>query len=342
MKFKIGQKIIDIIRGKKSNKSNIASNICSKSDTYHDRPCHRKGLFVRSNGEIYPCCEVWSRKNLKIGHITDEDILDKIENYDKSCSCYNYNLIPGTKQDNSCEQLNIELSYKCQASCAMCCVDAPSFKGKYDDNYYVLIRKLIDHLLPKEILIQGGEILVQPKSIEWIEELKNDHPQIKLSLVTNGNNLNAYDVAEKLFNRFTISIVGFQPETYKCIMGLDINKTIEFSERMIKAGKEVYLKYLLTPNNFHELPLFLDWAMKNNPAKISVADVYIPSYIEINAPYDYWKKLVERTRKRVAEVIRDNKDCKSQLFISDNTNKFLNLNKDFLLANSPDLIINYR
>ena len=69
--------------------------------------------------------------------------------------------------------------------CVMCCVNAPDWRGQYD--YYSQLEELIKQTQPEEILVQGGEVLIQKQSIEWLTQVKQDFPDIKISLVTNGN-----------------------------------------------------------------------------------------------------------------------------------------------------------
>lgn len=274
-----------------------------------ERACHYNELFVRSNGDVYPCCLVWNNNKLKIGHLSDSDILNKIENYSATCSCERFKLITGKGGTKNYSLLNIELSYKCQGQCAMCCVNAPDYIENYNTSYFDILGNLISSLSPKELLVQGGEILVQAESIEWLTKIKQATPEMSISLVTNGNNIKMVDYVSRTFNRITVSFVGFQPATYKTIMGLNIETTKQFCEKVIRQGNtRVYLKYLITPNNLHELPLFLEWAIRLAPEMIYFADANTRQYINENTNDHYWAKIIDRTLKEITKVLRSNKE----------------------------------
>lgn len=274
------------------------------------RPCHYKQLFIKSNGEVYPCCRVWSRKELMIGHVTDVNLFEKILKFDPpQCTCKRYTLIKST--DHEVPQyfnLNIEFSLACQAKCAMCCVNAPDWSGSYD--YYSNIEKLIFKMgTIDKVVSQGGEVLIQRNTLDFIKKLKNKHlPAAEFSVITNGNiDLKNIEEVEAIFDRMMISMVGFQPETYKKIMGIEINKTIEFAETIIKRRNiKLTLKYLTTPINYHEQNLFLNWALSLTPDEIVVCDAQWKSYIKENTDDEYWEKIAKRT---VDSVIKELQKC---------------------------------
>lgn len=277
------------------------------------RACHYTELFVNSSGEVYPCCLSWGRKSMRIGHLDDPDLSVKIAGFGGICSCERFRLRKGkVAGHHRYLLLNLELSLLCQAQCAMCCVNAPGWRGEYD--YYRQLEAMIDQLLPAEILVQGGEVLVQKPSIDWLSKVKNKHPGMKISLVTNGNvNDQITAAVGDLFSRVTISFVGFQAETYRKVMGLDIENSQRYAEQVMKnAGADVYLKYLLTPINVHETALFLKWAIDKAPKRIAISDASTHKYIK-NTDDRYWQKIYERTGGDVRSII-----CKSIDIIKSN------------------------
>jgi wyosine [tRNA(Phe)-imidazoG37] synthetase (radical SAM superfamily) len=181
----------------------------------------------------------------------------------------------------------------------MCIVDAPSYRGVYDS--YNDLTRIIQQLRPKEILAQGGEVLVQKKSIEFLSQIKEQFPSMNIDLVTNGCvDLDVVDVIDKLFSRITISFVGFERETYRKIMGLNLDKTITFVEEVKRRGKtKLHLKYLTTPLNFHETNLFLNWSLTLAPARVEISDADTFSYIYRATKDRFWDKILERTSKDV-------------------------------------------
>lgn len=123
--------------------SDFARSIASKllaayrrsSSTAPQRPCHYQELFVKSNGDVFPCCLTWNRKSMVIGHITDFDLTEKIMTFSRICSCERYRLRKADVKDRqNYSILNLGLSLACQANCIMCRVNAPSWREKYE--YY--------------------------------------------------------------------------------------------------------------------------------------------------------------------------------------------------------------
>ncbi len=300
------------------------------------KPCHFQELFVTSKGDVYPCCRIWGREDLRIGHIEDKDLFQKLENYNGECSCDAYKLRKAQTGDvKSYKLLNLEMSLLCQAKCAMCCVKAPEWKGKYD--YYDALTKIVEFSKPEEILVQGGEILIQKDSLNWIEQIKEKYPEIKFSIVSNGNvGLDLADRVEKIFDRITFSVVGFQNETYKTIMGLDLDKTKAFAQELDKRNIRIFLKYLVGPSNIHEAGLFLEWGASLNPEKIVFADSNVEGYINYNTFDDYWRKIFVRSASDLKSKIVENKgkiiDKNIKVGFDTQTLKLFDISDEFLKA----------
>jgi len=275
--------------------------------------CHLKRLFIMHDGSVYPCCMRRGSDYHRIGHVGDPDILSKIMELEKYCVCSQNKLVkarPG--QDMSGALLNIEVSLACQGNCAMCCVRAPEWHGNYEQ--YDAIGGLIESCSPAGILVQGGEVLIQKKTIEWIADLKARHPALKISLVTNGNvDLNMIEKVREIFDSVTVSIVGFEPETYRKIMGMELAKTRAFAEALVRTTEvEVTLKYLTTPINIHETSVFLEWALGLAPGSVVIEDAGSLNYIIPDTSDRYWDKIVERTLRDVESVLARNKDSMLQ------------------------------
>lgn len=271
------------------------------------RPCHYYQLFIKSDGNIYPCCRVWNRDDMLIGNIVDHDIFTKIIYFKPSkCQCNKYIIRHNLAGDiPKYFNLNVELSLLCQARCAMCCVNAPGWKGTYD--LYDNIENLILRLSPIDKLVfQGGEVLVQSQSLDFIRKLKKlSGNKSELSIITNGNagEQVAIDISN-IVDRVMISFVGFQDETYRKIMGIDLGKTISFVERLKSIGKvKLILKYLTTPINYHEQNLFLRWAINMLPNEIVICDANWKAYINSDTNDKYWQKIIDRTTKSVIDEL---------------------------------------
>ncbi len=277
------------------------------------RACHFHELFITHKGEIFPCCMIWGCRDMKIGHIHDDNLIGSLRNFYSPCSCARFELRKGLAQDKiAVDYINIEVSLLCQGKCAMCGVNAPSWHGEYD--YYDSLTQIINEFSPRQILVQGGEVLIQKETLEWIEKLRSTYPHLQIIVSTNGNvDLSLIDKVEELFYGVNVSFVGFQPLTYATVMGMDINKAVRFSEELAKRRKvRLVLKYLTTPVTIHEFSLFLDWAINLNPAEILVDDANTFTYVNIYTSDNFWEKIFERTKKEVREVLINNKDKLSQ------------------------------
>lgn len=308
------------------------------------RPCHLSQLFINSKGDVFPCCRVWANSNLKIGHIDDPEIMQRISAFDQKCTCFLYSLRKISPDDHfHFSQFNIEFSLACQGKCAMCCVDAPSWQGNY--TYYDSLFKLVDACKPDSFLVQGGEVLVQPKTIEWIKMVKTKYPHTKFNLVTNGCvDTKMVETVESLFELLVISIVGFEPETYKKIMDLDWQRTRQFVETLTTRKKiKVLLKYLVTPLSLHQSGLFIDWGAIVKPEGIELADSNFVSYINLNTPFPFWQRIIERTGLDVKKRLLANKETfqkeNMKVFIAPALKQMLSIDDDFISKNELDDII---
>lgn len=276
------------------------------------RPCHISELFINHEGDIYPCCLVWGRKDMKIGNLNDNNIINKIEYFDGVCSCERFRLRKAFPTEiKKFEVFNIEFSSVCQANCAMCCQKSYANTDRYDSQNFEQLAKLIDILQPSRLSVQGGEILVQKKTIQWLEKMKEKYFDVKISLITNGNvGLDMIQKVEYLFQKGVLfSFVGFQPETYFRIMDIKIEKTIQFIEELVKRKKveNIWLKYLTTPINFHEANLFLKWAIEISPAVCIFQESNINNYINFKTFDNYWNTIIERTSNEIKKTIIANK-----------------------------------
>lgn len=293
------------------------------------RPCHFHEMFIHSDGYIHPCC-VTLRDDLIIGHINDVDIIEKINNFHAMCSCDSFILRRASRDDKkSYFFINVEMSLLCNAKCAQCSVDAPSWHSKYD--LYSSLTKIIEQFRPMTIAVQGGELLIQKKSLQWTAQIRKCYPDMDIMLLTNGcSDVSIVPFVNETFNRVVISIYGFQPETYKKTTGLDLSKTLAFAEELIKNGNcKVNLKYLTTPINLHEVNLFLRWALRLLPERIILADSNIAQYINTGTPDRFWEKIEERTKQSVQEELRNSraalKDSTSTIVIDSVNRKRLGI-----------------
>jgi hypothetical protein len=189
----------------------------------------------------------------------------------------------------------------------MCVVHAPFWKGTY--NMYGLLSDFIGRLTPppRIIVVQGGEVLTQEKTLNFLFGQKNKNPGTQFYLITNGNvKGKIINKVKKLFSAMTISIVGFQKQTYTTIMSLDIDTVKYFVEEMTgNSNVEINLKFLTTPLNIHEICLFLDWALPLHPQSIDIADANTAHYINMSTEIPYWNVVRARAGKELMRYLQD-------------------------------------
>jgi glycosyltransferase involved in cell wall biosynthesis len=298
--------------------------------------CRHFELFVTNKGDIFPCCMVWGDEGMKIGNVCDQDIKVKLaDTSPAACRCPLFNASKvSTQIVGSITSLNIELSLLCQAQCAMCCVGAPDWKGTY--NLYERLSTLVEQCKPEWIIVQGGEVLIQKDSLKWIEQMKNTHNHLHFGVVTNGNiDRNSYELIAHLFDFYIFSFVGFQPETYRKIMGINIEKSLDLVQNIIsREMKKVYLKFLITPSNLHEVDLFFKWAVDMRPDRICISDASTVSYINRDTKDGFWDKIIARTSKNLmTEMINSEENIRKSnisVFLSPSAADLFNISNQDL------------
>lgn len=295
------------------------------------RPCHYQDLFVRHDGDLFPCCLTRDNERFKIGNIRDEDITDRLAGYDiGQCQCpewaFNSIFRPAGPEDRvDIAMLNVELSLFCNSACAMCCVHSPQYTkdfGKPDASTHEGILRLFARFKPHGAYFQGGEVLVQPEAFGLVEAIRKQSPEMPIALITNANVPQcSIERAAELYDSFCIGFYGFQPHTYKTVTGLDIQRA-KRSVRWLteRDRKKVCLKYLSTAVSFHEAPLFLEWALDVKPQSIMLVDADTQNYVRYAKPEGevrfgntsfplndlYWDKIFTRTKKRIDTILETN------------------------------------
>jgi MoaA/NifB/PqqE/SkfB family radical SAM enzyme len=269
-----------------------------------ERPCQLRQLFIRHDGVAFPCCQVWGNEAMRIGHISEPDFMSKLFAYNKPCSCNGLKMRPlqeGEPRDFPC--INIEFSLACNGGCAFCCVDAPSWRGTYE--LYDSLHRLVESTHPGVLWVQGGEVLIQRRTLDWLHMVKQEFPQTKQVVVTNGcSPVSLIEECEQLFEKMIVSIAAFEPVTYTAIMNLDMAKTLSFVETLLQRKKvKVILKYLLTPSSFHQLPAFLRWALARDPEGVWINEM--GSFIEMMKieQKGFWMTMLARTAVGTQKVL---------------------------------------
>ncbi|MCU0294139.1 MAG: radical SAM protein [Thermoanaerobaculaceae bacterium] len=294
---------MDIIEAERSPRHEPAAGTASATGL-ETKACHLGRLWVRHNGDLH-CCYRWSEPDMRIAHIDDADLMSAIRGFSHPCSCERYRLreaAPG--EALSVDELVIEVSLACQGECAFCCVRADEWKGDYER--FDSLTKVIDLLNPKTIVVQGGEVLIQKRTLAWLEGIRDARPHLRISLITNGNvSVGMAGAVERIFDEVKVSVFGFEPATYERISGMELAGVVRFVEELASRKKvELVLKYVVSPLSFHEADLFLDWAIDVRPSYVFFEDVGTMAYLNTETPDGFWTKMSERTGRKVASVLR--------------------------------------
>ncbi|MEE4272572.1 MAG: radical SAM protein [Thermoanaerobaculales bacterium] len=298
-----------------------------------ERACHFDLPFVTQAGDVYPCCRSGGAEYHRIGNIGDPDFADKMRAFSEPCSCHGYRL-RAAREDERVRGLSIETSLSCQATCSVCCVDAPAWNQEWDR--YDELSRFIDSVKPETVLVQGGEVLIQKDTMRWLEELREKYPTLQLNLVTNGNVPTAWiDRVEALFTKVTVSFVGFQPETYESNMGLHVERAMAFTEALVARGiVQVAPKYLVTPTGLHEVTPFLKWALSLRPPQIHFFDAQTIERIGGCAADPFWKETIARaSRKLKATLVRHRNELQHNptlIYLEPPVDELLGIDRTFL------------
>ncbi len=251
-------------------------------------PCHYHRLFVRHDGNIFPCCRLIGLESHKIAHLSDPDILEKFQAYDiGQCACLGWRFRKASASDWDAPRLgaaNFEMSLNCQSQCAMCIVRSPFYSREareYPAANFEALTRLASILKLPVIAIQGGEVLIQEETMAFLETFRRDNPDVHLGLITNGNlPLAKAEVVARIFNSAMVSFYGFTDTTYNTVTRMNLSRTKDFSLRLLELMPgQVKLKLLSTPASFQEIPSFLQWAFAQKAPDAYVVDAESLSYV---------------------------------------------------------------
>lgn len=242
-------------------------------------PCHKYLLYIDSFGDIFPCCHQIS--NFKIGNINEIEIVNKIKCFKaySTCSC-NIGSLTTECEIDSIRHINIELAGLCNGNCIYCFQrNLPTYNKEI--TIYDRLKYLINAFHPQSILLFGGEIGIQPKTIAFLEQILKD-TTIDISIASNGDySSNTLRRLIKSVNSFQITFNGFSPQTVKAVSKLNFYQQKSNVEYLLGI-KDTSIKYLINPLNILELPLFFKWACSKPFSHIIIDSTII-------TPRDYYK-----------------------------------------------------
>lgn len=237
--------------------------------------CPRYFLYINSFGDVYPCCH--QILSMRIGNVCDYDIYEKIINYKPNfrCKCSYIEFDNNEDHNLSFLNINLELAGECNGSCVYCFQkNLPTFKKSI--SIYKNLEKLLHRLKPQNMMVFGGEIGVQKKTIELLQRIKSDY-NTTLNVATNGNiNNSLREAFNNMFESIQVTFNGFCANTVKMLSGLDFHEQTKFCEQAINSHP-VSVKFIITPLSLLELPLFLQWALDKPFQHVIIDAAFEPS-----------------------------------------------------------------
>jgi hypothetical protein len=264
--------------------------------------------FIDRNGNLFPCCFKNADPRFIIGNISEQNLLEKMENFFVICQCEFMKFRKRTASD-TLNSIHIQTSLKCHGGCAVCYVGAPQKKESIEVDYDNLFR-FFQRLRPKAIYFEGGEVPIQPRALDFVAKIREELQPQYIHLLTNG----CYEerMAERLvqlFNRMTISFMGVTKNVYFMETKMDVIKTKSFAEAVHASGCTLGFRYICTPLTTPEAHIFLEYFSKFSNSHVIYADCDLSLYIKSPEHPPYWHQVIIRAQQKFRQVLLENRDA---------------------------------
>lgn len=310
--------------------------------------CQMRQLHIDEKGTVYPCYKLLGSPYF-IGDISDKDIIKKIYDYNlpNGCFCNKsiFNCADKCDYTQSLRRIYLEMGGYCQAKCLYCFQQThENFRLSY--KRYEELLNFCRSLPHKEMVIGGGEVLVQNKTLDFIRQYRAAvNSDIRIN--TNGSvPTSMLDTIEELFDIVNITFNGFTSGTTKALMDVDLKYAKKIAEILSRNKKvRLGLKFLASPLCIADLPSFLEWAIKLSPYRINIKIAEIchlnkqnenmwngSSFSKLNL--GYWQPIFSRVGTAIEKIINKNaaklKLEKIRLSLQEGLIDLLNLSEDTL------------
>ncbi|MBT1002711.1 GTP 3',8-cyclase MoaA [Paenarthrobacter sp. DKR-5] len=167
--------------------------------------------------------------------------------------------------------LRISLTDKCNLRCTYC-MPAEGLDWLARDQVLTageiarLVRIGVDSLGVRELRLTGGEPLVRADLVEIIAALRSEHPDLPISLTTNGVGLDkkAAALREAGLTRINVSMDSLHPGTFAQLTRRPfLDRVLKGIEAAAEAGLGLVKinAVLMRGINDHEAPALLEWAV---------------------------------------------------------------------------------
>lgn len=292
--------------------------------------CASNNLYIDDSGAIYPCPRMIDREPIAL--IWENDCVDKLRNYDPGfCSCKR-GFAVRSREPLSIQNISIEFGGACPGRCVYC---YELTKRPQRAHYpFHQLKRFLESVEFRGITVAGGEVMIQPETLSFVEQLKDLFPQVSFGLKTNGHSENP-EIANSLFDNILVSINAFSDSALRLIMGdhVRLDTIVSFCEAIAaESPDKLSLKFLLTPMSLGDLSRFLLWAVKLNPAEISVTKAMVfgdesnrcrtgSSFYGLNRAY--WDDIIARAAKDASEALRQADEKNTRIRFGQGVDKLL-------------------
>lgn len=270
-------------------------------------PCHYMRPFLDRHGDLYPCCFKNMEREYIIGNVSDENLIEKLENYSIDCQC-GFHKFRAKNETDKHEKIHIQTSLQCHGKCAVCYVAAP-LKHENIELHYDQAYAFLEKLAPRCIYIEGGEVPIQKNALAFVRKIKDNFSLDLLHLLTNG--CYPAGMATQLadvFTAITISYMGFSKNLYYHETMLDVNTTNAFARIVHEKHGRSFFRYICTPLSIIETSLFLQYATRFQHSYITYADCDLDLYTKASPESLYWPQIIKRCRVQFREMLLRLKD----------------------------------
>lgn len=240
------------------------------------------GFYINRHGDVYPCCV---QKPRAVGNIIEHSLREILNgplmiraretSLNGTLPCYSdctlldkenlvrYDPISMLADYSLVKRLHVSFGEACNIKCEMCSHPIRHAKNPIFLDPEVVIRN-VDIGPIRDFVIQGGEPLYISQCLDYMKYLEDNGK--KYTILTNGLLIDE-SMAERLATNakaVSISLNGATKETHERVNGgSDFGKVLSNITRLRRFREDlgtrliIYGRMTITPDNVHEVPLFI-------------------------------------------------------------------------------------
>lgn len=210
--------------------------------------------------------------NLLKKFINDEDKKYIKDIYDK------YNAVLNEKIDTCISSVYISITNRCNLRCIHCCSNSESETEDLSLEDFQVIIDNLKKINPENIVISGGEPLLNNSFEKIVSTLKYVLPNSTLTLSTNATLISPENVVFiiKNFNSVEISLDGYDYESVKLIRGEYVYDKVINNIKLLKKNnlKKISISMVFGEKNVEKMDEFID--LNNKIGTIPIIRYFVP------------------------------------------------------------------